>query len=263
MLNNENLTYLRNSLHAERERLSAIINSAPPVLLICRTRGQEKKEFYIRDLQNSSKQTYVNSELIPTARLAAQRMFAQAKIDRLNKTIKGLDMLIDINSSDSPEDLLLQKKPWLMDFLHPIISNNKRLEQWKALDYERNREHPENLIHNSCVPGLVVRSKSEGDIVSRLELFGVPYHYDEVMLINGVRISMDFVCLNVNSGKKWYWDHRGMLDDPSYIEKTLFCERQFLNAGIIHGINLIVTSETSTHPLSIQTIDEEIKRYLL
>ncbi|MCQ2512431.1 MAG: hypothetical protein MJ092_03490 [Lachnospiraceae bacterium] len=267
MFNIENYTYLLNNLIAEKAKLQEAINDAPDASLTCKTRKNGKQELYIRwhagSPQFSSKSIYVNQSLVPLARQIAEGMYARAKIGKVNKVIKGLSYLIDVYGNTAPEDLLLQKRPWLYSMMPNALDNNEKMRKWKLAEYERTFEHPENIIHETCVPGLLVRSKSEADIVSRLEHFGVPYHYDEFQTFNGVRLSIDFICINVQTGKKWCWDHRGMLDNPSYIEKTLFRERIFLNAGIIHGINLIITSETSAHPLSIPTIDEEIRRYLL
>ena len=264
MSSNENLTYLRNSLLAERARLTEAVQKSPHVQLFGRKRKDGSYQIYIRTNDDSaSREIYVNNGLMPEAVQIAQGMFAKVKLAEVNSKIEVIDDFIKVFTRASAADVFLQKYPWILQLLDLPASNEERLQQWKASDYERNLAHPESLKFGTIVPGLIVRSKSEADIVSRLETFGIPYHYDEMTDFSNTRLAMDFVCLNVNTGKIWYWDHRGMLDNPSYVERALYRERQFLNAGIIPGINLIQTNETSAHPLSILEIDEMIRHYLL
>lgn len=267
MFNVENLTYLRNSLLAEREKLQEILSNPPGAHLIGRKRKNGSYQVYIHyDADNSSnleKDIYVNKSLIPKAAQIAQYTMAKLKFNELNTKLKFLDAFRNVFEKTSSFNIYLQKHPWMRQFLDIPTNDREKLLLWKNRNYVRNWDYPERIKQPTIVPGLLVRSKSEADIVSRFEYFGVPYHYDVISYFNGVRVNIDFVCLNVTTGKTWYWDHRGMLDNPSYIEKTLFCERQFLNAGIIQGINLIVTSETSDYPLSMLEIDAMIQHYLL
>ncbi len=263
MLNIENLNYLRNSLMAERARLSASLAEAPHAHLVGRKRSADHYQIYIRDDSGVVKDVYVNNSLKPEASRIAHYMFVKEKIHDLDNQINALDMVIDAFSGSPTYDALLQKYPWMQSLLAKPKSNEERLAEWKMAEYTRNMDHPENLKHTTVIPGLSARSKSEADIISRLEHFDVPYRYDVVLDFNGARINMDFICINVGTGKMWYWDHRGMMDNSSYIEKTLYCERILLHANIVEGINLIITSETADHPLNIQEIDEKIQFYLL
>lgn len=267
MLNLNNLVFYRTSLLSEQKRLTKTASLISNKYLVSRKREGKKAEIYIREKGVTSlqptKEIYVNKKLLPEASLIAQCTMAKLRLNDIDHMTKLLDKMILLLSKPSSHDAYLTAHPWIKSLLPEILSDNEKLLKWKAEKYERNLEHPESLIYPTVVPELFVRSKSESAIVARLEHYGVPYHYDEVKYINGTRISIDFVCINISTGKKWYWDHRGMLDNSAYIEKTLFCERLFLQSGIIQGINLIVTSETSSHPLDIQHVDQLIQFYLL
>lgn len=263
----ENLTYLRNNLMAEREKLLEVTRNAPACRLVSRGRKNGAFDIYIRSGTNDPakpfKDVYVNRSLKVEAAKIARYMVAKYRLRDVNKVLKVLGAFKKALEGPFSFDIYLRKHPWLQAFLDTPLDLEDELLIWKKQKYERNMKYPEGIKYTTIVPDLKVRSKSEADIVARLENFGVPYHYDEVSYINGVRINVDFVCMNVTTGKIWYWDHRGMLDNPSYIEKTLFCEKQFLNAGIILGKNLIVTTETANDPLSIPDVDAMIQLYLL
>lgn len=264
MLHIDNLSYLRTTLLAEKNKLTKDLGDPPAKTLFGRIRRNGTYQLYFRDYSaQNSKEIYVNSDRRQEAVQIAKFMATQEKINDLNIQIEAIDSFLEAFSSATSFDTLARNHPWILKLLDTTDDVPDKLQQWKTMDYERNWNYPENLKYRTVVPDLVVRSKSESDIVSRLENFDVPYHYDEVININGTRINMDFVCLNVNSGQKWYWDHRGMMSNPSYIEKALFCEKVYLNAGIIPGVNLILTNETSSHPLQIPDIDEMIRYYLL
>lgn len=262
MLNLKNLTYYCNSLKSERDQLLQTPGLDSDDYLVSRKRPNGKTELYIRT-KNSRKERYVNNKLLAEAQVIAQKMIARKKLEDIIPKINAIENLLSVLKQESVSEAYLQKHPWLSQLLPQRRSNSDKMSAWKNEPYDRNMSHPEKIIYPTVIPNLFTRSKSESMIVSRLEFFGVPYHYDENQYIDGVRLAMDFICINVNTGKKWYWDHRGMLDDKSYIEKTLYCEGHYLNAGIISGINLIVTSETASHPLDVQDVDQMIQDYLL
>ena len=263
MLNLKNLTYYCNSLKSEREQLLQTPGLNSDDYLVSRKRANGKTSIFIRRKNSEKTDVYVNEELLPEARKIARSMIAKKHLADIDAKIKVLDNLVRLLCRPSSADSYLQQHPWLQDLLPQTLSNKEKLLAWKNESYERNMKHPENINCPTVIPGLFTRSKSEAAIISRFEHFGIPYHYDEIRYFNGTRLAIDFVCINVSTGKQWYWDHRGMLDDKSYIEKTLYCEEAFLNAGILPGINLIVTSETSTHLLDMQEVDELIQYYLL
>ena len=158
----------------------------------------------------------------------------------------------------------IKTHPEILDLISPNLRPMGQLAQeWSEEPYNRSQKHPETLKYSTVVRGLFVRSKAESDLVSRFVHFGVPFRYDEIYTINNEEVAIDFTLLNVRAGRKLYWDHRGMADDPGYLQKVHFCERIYLAAGIIPWVNMIVTSETKDTPLDIQWVDTLINYYLL
>jgi hypothetical protein len=106
----------------------------------------------------------------------------------------------------------------------------------------RKRYYEEKLIHRTSRDEFV-RSKSEVIIANMLNENGVSYEYEKELVINGTRKLPDFTIDDAESGKIWYWEHCGMMNNAAYQrhweEKKAFYESN----GIIEGKNLIVTRD--------------------
>ena len=73
----------------------------------------------------------------------------------------------------------------------------------------------ERLIHRTA-RGEAVRSKSEVIIANLLHARGVDYQYEEPFERNGLIKYPDFTIEDDDTGERFYWEHLGMLSDPSY-----------------------------------------------
>jgi hypothetical protein len=73
----------------------------------------------------------------------------------------------------------------------------------------------QRLIHNT-IRGEAVRSKSEVIIANLLHSRSVDYHYEQPLELGGVVKYPDFTIEDDDTGKTYYWEHCGMLHDPSY-----------------------------------------------
>ena len=253
-------------LEKEIEKLKAVMNKAPEGLLIARSKGKENYRYYrrIHLPDGTYKEQYMNKGQQDIAARMAYKLYAEKKLPELIQEKNWIDRWIAEKGRGSAAEEMLKKRPGISQLLQSaVLSNKKRALEWKNAPYRRNQKYPEDLIFPTVVRDLKVRSKAEADIVGRLEHFKVPYRYEQLYTINGVDYAIDFTCLNVEANRILYWDHRGMLDKPEYIRKTLNCENAYLNAGIIQGINMIVTTETKEHPLDLQWVDELIRYYLI
>ena len=225
----------------------------------------------IRLPDGSSREIYLGKQKIGEARQIAGKMLTERILQDLIREKRLLEQLLAFRNKTPAAETFLKRHPGISTLLtnggnsvaSPAGLSAQPGASWKKAAYPRNQKHPEQLKYSTLIPGLLVRSKAEADIAGRLEYYGVPYHYDEMLEIGGRQFAMDFVCLNVSSNRLWYWDHRGMLDNPEYIRKTIYCETAFLNAGMIPWINMIVTAETLDHPLDLQWVDTIIQYYLL
>ena len=115
-----------------------------------------------------------------------------------------------------------------------------------------------------------VRSKSELIIADRLKANGIPYFYEDPLIMAeegyGLRPCLywhpDFRVQNIRTGRQYYWEHLGMLDNTDYCAKSQNKLELYAKYGYFPGENLIITSESSGHSLNLDYVDCLIEKYL-
>jgi hypothetical protein len=125
--------------------------------------------------------------------------------------------------------------------------------------------YEENLIHRT-LRGELVRSKSELIIADRLHSNQVDYVYEQPLVLGGTTRYPDFTIDDSESGRKFYWEHCGLLMDPVYRERwerklKWYRENDIHPAEHGGGKNgtLIVTQDTEAGGISSMAIDDLIK----
>ena len=111
----------------------------------------------------------------------------------------------------------------------------------------------------------VVRSKSEFMIANLLEKKGIPYRYEEQLVLDpdmGIIYYPDFTILNKRTRQTIYWEHLGKLGDEDYCSDNIQKLEDYADAGIIQGKNLILTYECASKPLTTKMIELMIKEFL-
>ena len=109
-----------------------------------------------------------------------------------------------------------------------------------------------NLIHRTA-KGLCVRSKSEVIIATELDHVGIEYVYDSKFVgQDGSARYPDFTIDDSETGKRYYWEHLGMLNKSDYKQrwekKLIWYERQgILPFEVGGGANGILLT-TVDHP---------------
>ena len=66
----------------------------------------------------------------------------------------------------------------------------------------------------------MLRSKSEAIIDMILYKNGIPFRYEEKIVLGDVILYPDFVIRHPKTGDFYYWEHFGMMDDEDYINKA-------------------------------------------
>lgn len=148
---------------------------------------------------------------------------------------------------------------------HQILSKyftpkSEDLSLWMNSTYERNMNHPEALVHKG-ISGNLLRSKSEAMIDMALSTNQIPFRYEQALKLGESTIYPDFTIRHPETDKIYYWEHFGMMDNPSYIKNATAKIQLYTSNGIIPSMNLIITSETSSHPLNAEDIKKTIEHY--
>jgi len=126
----------------------------------------------------------------------------------------------------------------------------------------KKRYYEEKLIHRTSRDEFV-RSKSEVIIANMLNENGVPYEYEKELEINGIKKLPDFTINDAESGKTWYWEHCGMINNTAYQkyweEKKAFYESN----GIKEDKNLIVTYDDENGGIDSVKINKIIQEHFI
>jgi hypothetical protein len=124
------------------------------------------------------------------------------------------------------------------------------------------------LIHKTLREEMV-RSKSELVIADRLHSNGVDYIYEHPLTLGGHTRYPDFTIEDAESGRKIYWEHCGLLMDPTYQKRWEAKLEWYRDNAILPweeggggGGTLIVTKESERSGISSNEIDSIIKKVI-
>ena len=149
-----------------------------------------------------------------------------------------------------------------------MISEEERVRQWNLGQYESNNFHPENLRFET-EQGEFVRSKSEVIIANILYQHrkDILYKYEkplEVLVDRKIKtIYPDFTIMNIHTGKIYYWEHAGRMDDPIYANELVKKTNTYIINGFLPGKDVIFTYETMANPLEIFAIRSIVEDMLV
>jgi len=179
------------------------------------------------------------------------KLFLTGKSNRIPSNAE----LLKLTSPDSPYYELLYRT------LHSLLIPDD-IKKWMDEPYEKSQSHPEHLT-NVAASGELVRSKSEVNIMDALDAHGIPYRYECKLTLGDVDFYPDFTIKHPKTGKIFYWEHFGKMDDDNYRNSTFNKIQLYYNNGYFPSINMIVTFEDSKNPLSSKEVHGLIKTYFL
>ena len=139
-------------------------------------------------------------------------------------------------------------------------SREFELEKWTKESFEGNPLYKEDL-NKETMSGILVRSKSEQMIADELWRHGVPFRYEAPVMLSGGLYYPDFTICHPRTGKIKYWEHFGVMNDSGYVDKSVRKLGVFAKNGIIPGIDLIMTFETTDMPVDVELVVDLIDYY--
>jgi hypothetical protein len=127
----------------------------------------------------------------------------------------------------------------------------------------------DRLIHRT-EHGEMVRSKSELLIADKLLAKNVKYAYEAPLKMGNEQRYPDFTIVDDESGRTFYWEHLGMMEDPTYERRWMRKLETYRRAGILlheegGGPNgtLIVTRDAAGGGLDSVVIGKKIEEVIL
>ncbi len=244
------------------EKIDKFQKHAPRGCLKYQNKGQNTYFYqqYMNERTKKWDRKYIKKDNISLARRLAQKHYYSAIKPIVEKNVKELK---DFVKRYCPErvgeiydGLSDERKKLIMPMLD---AREERIRMWYEEEYEKNNAYPENLRYET-EQGELVRSKSEVIIANILHQYrdDLLYKYEcplNVMVAGKpVLIYPDFKILNVHTGKITYWEHAGLMDEPSYAKDFVRKANTYISNDLLPGREVVFTYETSEKPLDISVI---------
>lgn len=234
------------------------IKALPKGKLYC---GKSKR-YYKWYVKINNEKTYIPKSKKEYALKLAKKRLLEAKIEDLEFDKRLLNTIITKEKKHVPAVYKLYD---LNSPYHEIISEyNLQISQYnKEWIKERNakpQSHAENLT-NKTIENYYVRSKAERDIANALFMNNIDYQYECPIEIAGVIYHPDFKIIHPKTGKIYYWEHCGIMDDDRYRDTLYNKLKVYGTVGIMPPVNLILTYEIKTIPLGTEEIQQIIDKF--
>ncbi len=259
---NEILTERKDYLNKiQKEKVESLKSAPPGNLRISNNKGKIRHYQVVTKGSHSGK--YIREKDLAIAYKLAQKAYDIKVLKATKKESWQIDNYFKLLEEDCAEGIYDNLSEERKKLVQPIsLPDEAFVRNWLARGYEKMGFAEGEPCYDTVV-GSRVRSKSEALISNSLERWKVPQLYEVPLMLKGYgKVRPDFMVMNVRTRQEYIWEHFGMLDDPSYLEKAMKKIEAYVENGYIPGINLIITFESSKHPLDLRTVDALIETYL-
>ncbi len=219
----------------------------------------------------NGKQEYISKKDTKTIKSLSQKLYNTKTIDMAEKDKAQISECIDILSKDPSKSILDSIPKALHQFIDTGTNiDNEYAKKWGD-EIIQNKNPKKTEKEYETPSGLIVKSKSEWMIAKILDDYKVPYYYEKPfddygsMYFGAPRYNLypDFTCLNKRTGKTYYWEHLGKMDDVEYVSKNINRIMNYGAYGIYPGNGLIVTYESNSIPFRYSYVSGLIEKFLL
>lgn len=250
----------------EHDMLDKQINSIkeqlkllPSGKLVCSQNGEYQKWYQ----SDGHKKVYIPKANKQLAEQLATKKYLSLLLEDLESEKKAIHFYLRHNSSHRKSEKLLTGDSEIKKLLTPyFLPVSEELSTWSKTEYKTNPNYPEQLVHKGS-SGIFVRSKSESMIDMILYIHKIPFRYECALTLGEATIFPDFTIRHPKTGKFFYWEHFGLMDNPTYSKNAYAKLQLYTNHGIIPSVQLITTYETKEYPLTVETIEKIVENYFL
>lgn len=202
----------------------------------------------------------LSKEEINVAREIAQKGYFSKVIKVAEQEYKLLNQILDRYPDITVEKVYETLPKERRELVNPVyLPDDEYVRRWQDEPYER-KGFSESAAYYLTLKNERVRSKSEQLIADRLNYKGIPYKYECPLKVGDETYHPDFTILRLSDREEIYYEHRGRMDDPKYIEDNMPRYRNYSLNGIVLGEKLFISEETRAFPLDMRAIDDLIER---
>ena len=202
-----------------------------------------------------------NDELI---RKLAQKSYDEKLLRVAEKRLNQIKRILKDYEDNEIEQIFLKEHKERQRIIHPVEPTwEHRLKEWKIKEYQ-GKGFGDEMPMIVTERGERVRSKSEKIMADYFHRHGIEYKYECPIYLKGMgMVYPDFTFLSKKLEKEVYWEHCGMVDEPSYARSLVRKIEAYENNGIFPGERLILTYETEQSILNTGKIEQMVNRYLI
>lgn len=239
-------------------RLKEEINKLPEGKIICIKNGKYS-QWYQSD---GHTKTYISKKKRKLIESLAKKKYLSYLLEDFENEKRAIEFYLKHHREDigKAEQFLTENSEYEELLSSYFKTQSKELQEWLQEPFEQNSQYNENLILKT-ISGNPVRSKSEVIIDTLLYINKIPFRYECALRLGRRTYYPDFTIRHPKTGKVYYWEHFGMMDDEEYIRKACAKLQIYALNGIVPSINLIMTFETSDCPLGAEEVMGLIEKY--
>lgn len=243
-------------LEKQIKLLESQIKELPQGKLIC-ARNDNRWKWYCSD---GHKSVYIPKKEQQFAEKLAKKKYLSLLVEDMRQEKDAIDFYLRHHKVSKAEELLTNESEYQKLLSSSFQSQEKEMQDWINSQYETCKKYPENLIFKTA-SGNMVRSKSEVMIDMALYTNAIPFRYECEINLGEMVIYPDFTIKHPKTGKIYYWEHFGRMDDEKYAKHAAAKLKNYIEGGIVPNIDLITTYETKECPLDYESIEKVVKEY--
>lgn len=228
------------------------------------------RAYYYHQTKNSDgktwRKTYIKKKESALAEKLAQKEYLEDIKMKLKEQIQVLSNFAATYNETALEQIYDDLPEERKQLITPLVpSVREKMKAWNEETYEPYSAYSEHKIYET-ERGEMVRSKSEVIIANRLYLHrrDIDYKYERPLILqekngNEVIIHPDFTIINKHTGKIFYYEHAGKMDDPRYAIDFVKKIELYVANDILQGKNLLITYEAAGAPLSVSCVRKVVE----
>lgn len=210
---------------------------------------------------------YIRSNKIDVAEKLADKEYCIKIQKQLRNYEHSLKTIQDYIETERLQNIYKNLHPGRKILVTPFYKSSQEIiNEFEKIEHVGKGFDESDKTSYYTVKGERVRSKSEKIIADELYRHGVPYKYEFPIKLQGrnkmIEVYPDFTVLNRKTGKKWIFEHFGMMDNSSYYESAMQKLDTYERNDILLGRDLLILHETSTNPLNTAVLQKYIIEYL-
>lgn len=250
-------------LNRLRKVVLASLKKAPEGRMRCEMAQGRYPQYYLmleEEREQYPRGRFLHKEEQGIARAYAQKEYDQLMLKEIERREKVIHFLAGHGDEANYFGVYERMAPAKRRLVEPYFTPDGEFrKEWENAGGGQQNTYP--FINGFATErGELVRSKSEKIIADKLFLKNIPYKYEAALQLGGRVIFPDFTILKMETREEVYLEHFGMMDDPEYCKKALDKIEEYESQGVYLGEKLFVTFESSAKPISVNQVNDLIKR---